>query len=290
MDTEKSAEHAAGNSWARLTTARSRELGEELRRIRRQAGLALPRVAKGLGWSAGKLSKLELGSRGTSLWEIGILIGRYGVDKATRDRVLALADQRADIHNFLRLHTPCPDALTVLTLHEANAATVTAYEPFTVPALGQTEDYARALIDDQDQVGARMKRQRVLHAVNGPRVLLYVHEAALHMGLDDPVVMRDQALHLTLMCGWPGVTVRLVPMTTGTRTRLRHPATLMTFPDPIRPVACAETDTATVFHDDPKVVAEYHLKMWRLGVLALGPDESHERLARWADRYDRGSH
>ncbi|MFC6093745.1 helix-turn-helix domain-containing protein [Saccharothrix lopnurensis] len=57
----------------RLSTAHRRELGEELRRIRHTARLSSAVVAKSLGWSLGKLSKLETCSRGTGPWEI-----RYG--------------------------------------------------------------------------------------------------------------------------------------------------------------------------------------------------------------------
>ncbi|WP_158854644.1 helix-turn-helix domain-containing protein [Saccharothrix deserti] len=60
-------------STSRLSTAHSRELGEELRRVRHRARMSSGVVAKDLGWSLGKLSKLETGSRGTSPWEIGTL-------------------------------------------------------------------------------------------------------------------------------------------------------------------------------------------------------------------------
>ncbi|MFD7659963.1 helix-turn-helix domain-containing protein, partial [Actinosynnema sp. NPDC059797] len=61
--------HATGKksekSSERVSTAHSRELGEELRRMRKDAGLPSPQVCTALGWSLGKLSKLETGNRGT---------------------------------------------------------------------------------------------------------------------------------------------------------------------------------------------------------------------------------
>ncbi|WP_143193129.1 helix-turn-helix domain-containing protein, partial [Saccharothrix sp. CB00851] len=75
----------------RLSSARSRELGEELRRVRRRARMSSGLLAEALGWSLGKLSKLETGSRGTSGWEIGTLLGRCGADKTTRERIMAVA-------------------------------------------------------------------------------------------------------------------------------------------------------------------------------------------------------
>ncbi|MBY8853655.1 helix-turn-helix domain-containing protein, partial [Saccharothrix sp. MB29] len=111
----------------RLSTARSRELGEELRRIRHRARLPSAVLAESLGWSLGKLSKLETGSRGTSPWEIATLLGRCIADKPTRDRVMAIAHE-PDTGTFTRTHSGHPDTLTALTLHERAATTITTYD------------------------------------------------------------------------------------------------------------------------------------------------------------------
>ncbi|MFD7658458.1 helix-turn-helix domain-containing protein [Actinosynnema sp. NPDC059797] len=273
----------------RVSTAHSRELGEELRRMRKGAGLPSPQVCTALGWSLGKLSKLETGNRGTSLWEIGTLVGHCGADKTTRDRVLALAAE-ADTGSFLRLHHTPPDLLTALRIHEHTARAITAYQPFTIPDLAQTQDYTRALTGDPDLVRARASRQETLYHHIKPDVVLYLHEAALRLVVGGPAVMRDQLLHLALMCGWPQLTVRLIPSTVPADPVLVHPATLLDLPAPLRPVACAETDTATVFHDDPGVVAGYRAKMRRLHTLALPADRSREVFARYADDHDRQAH
>lgn len=50
----------------RDTTARSRELGAELTKVRERAGYNGTELARVLGWSAGRLSRLENGKRGVS--------------------------------------------------------------------------------------------------------------------------------------------------------------------------------------------------------------------------------
>lgn len=127
----------------RSSTAHSRELGEELRRARHNAEESSTGAVEAMQWSLGKLSKLESGSRGTSVWDIGALLGHYGTDKRTRERIIAIATE-VDTASFLRLHHGSPDTLAALSAHEPTARTVTAYEPVTV--LAQTEDYARALM------------------------------------------------------------------------------------------------------------------------------------------------
>ncbi|MGM1057869.1 helix-turn-helix domain-containing protein [Saccharothrix sp. Mg75] len=271
---------------ARLSTARSRELGEELRRVRHRSRMSSAQVAEALGWSLGKLSKLETGSRGTSPWEIGTLLGRCGADKATRDRVLAIAIE-ADTGNFVRRNDPTADTLLAVTLHENAARTVASYEPLTVPSLAQTEDYATALTGDRAVARARAARQEALRRETGPRTVIYVHEAALRLVVGGMRVMRDQMLRLTLMCGWANFSLLVVPMTAHSHGVLRNPATLLTFTPPIKPLAYTETDSATVFHDDPTVIAEYEAKMRALSRLVLPAEQSREVFAHWADAYDK---
>ncbi|WP_158848740.1 helix-turn-helix domain-containing protein [Saccharothrix deserti] len=273
---------------SRLSTAHSRELGEELRRIRHRARLSSGFVAEALGWSLGKLSKLETGSRGTSPWEIGSLIGRLGADKPTRDRILAIATE-PDTGSFLRPHGDAPDTLVALSLHERAARSITAYEPLTIPSLAQTEDYARALTGDGELVRARIARQDGLRGFGHPDTVLYlyVHEAALRSLVGGPAVMRDQMLRLTLMCGWTRFTPRLVPASARFAPALARPVAVLTFAAPARPLAYVETDTVTVFQDDPDAVARYEAKMRHLDSLALSPTRSREVFARWADVYDR---
>ncbi|MFJ6674456.1 helix-turn-helix domain-containing protein [Actinosynnema sp. NPDC091369] len=270
----------------RLSTARSRELGEELRRVRHKARMSSGFLADALGWSLGKLSKLETGSRGTSPWEIGTLLGRCGADKPTRDRILAIASE-SDSGNFVRRHDPGPDAITAVYVHEHAALTLTTYEPLVIPSLAQTEDYAYALTGDHDATEARMARQETLRRPGGPETVIYVHEAALRLVVGDAKVMRDQLLRLTLMCGWARISPRIIPMSAEPHSVLRHPGTLLTFPSPLKPLAYAETEIATVFHDEPTAIAAYEAKMRHLESLVLSPVQSRDVFARWADAYDR---
>jgi hypothetical protein len=267
----------------RLSTALSRELGEELRRIRHRAKMSSGSVAEALGWSLGKLSKLETGTRGTSQWEIGALVGRMGADKSARDRVLAIASDH-DTGTFVRPHDDIPDTLVALTLHERTARTITGYAPLTVPSLIQTEDYARALT--RDSATARMTRQNAMRHISRPDTVLYIHEAAVRTVIGSPTVMRDQLLHLAMTCETGRITARLVPMDAPFDAALAHPGTLLTFAAPTRPLVYVETDTATVFHDNPDHVARYQAKMQVLDSLALSPTESRAAFTHWADVHD----
>ncbi|MBB5801512.1 hypothetical protein F4560_001280 [Saccharothrix ecbatanensis] len=269
----------------RLSSAHSRDLGEELRRARRRAKMPSSIAASGMEWSIGKLSKLETGSRGTDVLDIAALLGQYRTDKATREHILTIAAER-DTGSFVRRHNRSPDTLAALRVHERIARTVTAYEPLTVPALAQTEDYALALTGDRAVAWTRMDRQQEQQSARR-ELVVYLHEAALRVRVGTPQIMRDQLLHLTLMGGWAGTRVRIVPLTSGFDAMLRNPATLLTFDAPARPVAYAEIDSVTVFHDDSDVVAAYQRKMDHLDRVALALGESRKVLARWVNAYER---
>jgi hypothetical protein len=269
----------------RLSTAHSRELGEELRRVRHRARMSSSVTAEAMDWSLGKLSKLETGTRGTGVLDIAALLGQYHTDKATREHILTIATER-DTGSFVRRHDRSPDTLAALRVHERIARTVTAYEPLTVPALAQTEDYALALTGDRAVARIRMDRQQE-QQLACRELVLYLHEAALRVRVGTPQIMRDQLLHLTLMGGWADTRIRIVPLTNGFDAMLRNPATLLTFDVPVRPVAYAEIDSVTVFHDDSDVVAAYRRKMDHLDSVALALGESRKVLARWVDAYER---
>ncbi|MEU4739132.1 helix-turn-helix transcriptional regulator [Actinosynnema sp. NPDC023658] len=272
----------------RLSTAHSRELGEELRRIRRTARLSSAVVAESLGWSLGKLSKLETGNRGTSPWGIATLLGRCVADEATRDRVMAIAHE-PDTGTFTRTHHGSPDTLTALTLHEHLAHSVTAYEPLTVPALAQTTAYAGALTGDQNLAATRVARQdRLLYRRTPPNATLYVHETALRLVVGNRAAMRDQLLYLTLQAGLPHITVHVIPITAPAHPALRHHAALFTFAPPLRPLSYSENGITTVFHDNLHAVEHHQRRLRELHARALPAAQSGEVIAHWADAYDKG--
>jgi len=265
----------------RSSTARGRELGEELRRVRRRAGLTGGALAKELEWSAAKVSKLEKGWRGTTDGDIGVFLGRCGADKATRGQVLRMAAE-PDLGWFVRPHWDrLADELTCLAVHERAAVTITCYEPLVVPALMQTAGYARALTGGNPE--PRLRRQRELERAT---CVFYVHEAALHLPIGGPATMHEQMVRLAF-AAYPAV-LRVIPLSAGGHLALRHPSTVMTFGGGSTPLAFTETDTATVFLDDDSAVQACLDKHAVLDGLALSADRSHETFVRWADGYDRG--
>jgi hypothetical protein len=182
-----------------------------------------------------------------------------------------------------------------LIIHERAALTMHKYEPMVIPGLLQTVDYARTMIElngvetpDEVQplVEARMRRQTVLTSQNPPGAVFYIHEIALRGHIGGAKVMHDQAMRLRFMCDWPRLTLRLIPMSTPGHPALIRGFNLMTFAEPVKPVAYADTDVATVFTEDPDSIELYHRKRNALATLALDAEQSRSTFAHWADFYD----
>ncbi|WNV84401.1 helix-turn-helix transcriptional regulator [Umezawaea sp. Da 62-37] len=281
---------------ARLTTARSRELGQELHLARKRANLKATAVAEELGWSAGKLSKLENGWRTTTSWDYGALLGKLGADHKTRERIQRIASEQ-DIGHFLRAHDGrLSDNLLCLMIHERAALTMCKYEPMLIPGLLQTEGYARKVIDPDGVRGpevrdfdlaTRMERQSVLGGPKSPEAVFYIHEIALRTVIGSSRIMHDQMMRLAFMCEWSRLAPRVIPMSRAGHPALVHSFNLMTFAKPVKPVAYSETDVVTVFTEDELEIGVYQHKQKALAGLALDAGQSRSVFAHWASIYDR---
>ncbi|MFD9739216.1 helix-turn-helix domain-containing protein [Umezawaea sp. NPDC059074] len=280
---------------ARFTTAQSRELGEELRQARRRGGLRGTTFCEELEWSTAKLSKLEKGWRGTSAWEIGTFLGKTGADKATRERIMRLA-QEPDVGHFVRRHAGATsDGLLALVMHQRTAVTITSYDTMVVPGLLQSAAYARTLLemsspwtpDDLDELlRVRRERQEHLRVQENSRWTFFLHETALRLTVGDDRVMHDQMMRLAFMSEWPRTTLRVVPFSAQGHPALRYPSALMTFTRNAKPVAYAESDLTTVFLEEERATAFHQEKLAVLDALALGAEESREVFTHWANVYD----
>lgn len=96
---------------------------------------------------------------------------------------------------------------------EAEADALQAYQCLVVDGLLQTEAYASALLDgDEDAVAARMGRQAILSRDDPPppRLSVLLTEGVLRNEVGGPDVMRDQLEHLLSLSG-PRIFVQVVP-------------------------------------------------------------------------------
>lgn len=180
-------------------TVRQRELGKRLRELRGLHDLTVEDVAEKLLCSATKVSRLETGARRPSLRDVRDLCVLYGVDEATSIELMSLARGAREQGWWTQYEDLNLDPLIGL---EQDAIAITCYSMYYMPALLQTEDYARTIIKaiapkidtaiHQQRVEVRMRRQQLLDNAERPRYRVLLDEAALRRRVGGPAVMAAQ--------------------------------------------------------------------------------------------------
>jgi transcriptional regulator with XRE-family HTH domain len=267
----------------RESTARARELGSELRRIRESTGMSAFDFASVVGWSNSKVSRVETGMRGIT--EIDVV--RYA------------AYCKATVVEMDDLVTRCREAeipgywlsrrLSTLVFHESTAASSLSYDPLVVPGLLQTEDYAAALIaprglnrkDAEYWVNARMERQGLLRR---RQFGFYVHEQALRLPLGNNRLMNEQMLKLVLLAEHPWISIRVVPFASG--ASFGSEFVLFHFED-ARPLLYFEHGPLGLFMEDHTYIDAYRERVAAIADAALNRGESRELLAAMASDFDK---
>jgi len=279
----------------RSPTLRRRRLAFLLRQLRDASGThqTADQVTKALGWSAGKLTRLErAGTKRIDPRDIDDLLDHYGVeDQQQRAELIALAKdarQRGWWSRFSFWGDPYVD-------FENEACALRTYEALVIPGLLQTSQYAAALVRgngvrDPDEitkrVEARMERKCILergrHAVS---LWAVIDEAALHKNIGDADVMHGQLAHLLDATQQPRVAFQVLPDTEGAHAGMAGQFMIMDFPEPLDPsLVYLESAREARFLEDPEDLAFYENQFREICASALSTDKSAALIERYAER------
>lgn len=203
-------------------TIRQRELGMRLREFRTAKGLTVEEVAKELFCSPTKISRAETGARRATLRDVRDLCQIYEVDAETSAELMELAREARQPGWWTKYDDL---KITPYIGMEQAASAITSFGMYYVPALLQTEDYARAMIKgiapkiDEDilrqRVEARMMRQKLLQAPKPPKYRALIDEAVLHRHVGGPAVMKAQLDKVLLLMREEKAAVQVIPYEVG---------------------------------------------------------------------------
>ncbi|MEV6239388.1 helix-turn-helix transcriptional regulator [Lentzea sp. NPDC051838] len=262
------------------STAYSRDLGDELRRLRETTtDLTGHGLAVQLGWDPSKVSNIEHGKARPSEIDLVQYLTRCGKDTDYFEDF-----KRRYRNAFEEYIVQVSDNVRTLAMAESTATKMINYDTLTVPGLMQTAEYAAALYraagvaEDRIPalVRARVDRQAVLRRHDRPDCVFYIHELALRQQVGDAQVMEDQYLQLLFSADL----VRLVPadvLVNSAGLRLWEYGKAM-------PIAYSETDLTHVFVQDRGAIARTRMIFNRLEEVALDEGQSRSRLAEYAGR------
>jgi transcriptional regulator with XRE-family HTH domain len=275
-------------------TVHGRELGAELRRRRQLAGYQGQELARRLGWSHSKLSRLETGSRLASEVDIAMYLVSIGVPRDEIDPLLDLAREALKDHHLTSHGEKLPDELKTLIFHEATAVAIESYELIAMPGLLQTEDYIRALLSYgkykgdslEFRVQARVDRQSLLKRSNPPDCLFFLHENAVRTRVGSNAVMHEQFLHLVFLTNWRHCSIRVVPRSAdglGLASTSFHRMSYLEH----SPVVEIDLEASSLFLDRTDDTNSYGEVLNRLDRVALDEEQSRRLFADLANEFDR---
>ena len=277
---------------ARPTSTARRELGEELRRLRADRRGAA--VARALGWSESKLSRIETARTGISEPDLDRLLAAYGVHPEERQRLRDLARRGRGRVWWTPYRSSVPAPYDEYVALEAEAVVMSEWETQIVPGLLQTDEYARAVIEVGADIGdpeiiqrrlaLRMARQTVLGREPLPRLSVVLDEAVLHREVGGPDVLHRQLQRLYEASARPGVEIRVLPFSAGAHAALSESFMILDFTAGSRgPVVHSEGLTGGLFHLKGEDVQIYREAFEDLRRRALSRQESRELITRTSD-------
>jgi transcriptional regulator with XRE-family HTH domain len=283
------------------TSVRMRRVMLELRRLRIDAKIPGQTVARKLGVSASKISRMENFGQGLTRDALIELLTLYQAPRKLREGLLRLHEKADDPSLMDREELPVNvDAENWIGL-EQDAATICNYENMLVPGLLQTFPYARALFDvgeprlseqeKADRTNAKIARQDLLRRRTPLRLQVVLHEAALREIVGGTVVMRGQLTHLLEMSRRSGVDLRVLPFGRGGHAGLSGSFVIMDYHD-LPSLVLLENKVSDLYLEEKGDVDTYRLYWQDIRALAHEPEESAaliKKIARTLRLAEKGS-
>jgi transcriptional regulator with XRE-family HTH domain len=162
---------------------------------------------------------------------------------------------------------------------EKQADTIRWFEPLLIPGLLQVEGYARALLDTEDQVAARMARQEILGSADPPEVVAIVDESVLRGHVTGADVMAEQLQHLTET----SAVVQVLPADTDIYPGLNGSFVLATIGR--REYVYVETPARGFTLEDPELVSQVRHDWEVLRGEALTSRQSRDLISKVAEQW-----
>lgn len=263
-------------------TLRQRELGMRLRRLRTDLNLTVEDVATKLLCSPAKISRIETAARRPVLRDVRDLCDLYSVNDAVKAELMQMARQAREQGWWTQYED--------LNLYpyvglEQDASSITHYSMHYVPALLQTEDYARAIIKSvlpgidakilEDRVAARLRRQQLLASDNPPRYRTVIDEGVLRRSPGGHGLMSAQLSNVCELVRAGKATVQVIPFEVGAYAVSDSNFVFLEFGDSVMsPIIYVEGLASAQYYERPVDVALYRESAERLRDIALNPRDS----------------
>jgi transcriptional regulator with XRE-family HTH domain len=247
-----------------------RQLGRQLRRLRRAAGKTEQDVVEAGLASRAKLWRLESGKATIKIGDVRALCWLYGIDQATTNALAELAQGTSTRGWWEDYSDVLPTWFGLYVGLEAAASEIRIYEPELVHGLLQTPRYLRALFTDsgveiaeeaiQQQIKLRQERRQALTIRTPPlRMTAILGAAVLARRVGSEAVMQEQITELHELNRLDHVDIRVNPWNAGGHAAMHIGGfAILDFPDPDDPaVVYLESHTGARYLEEPQELTEY---------------------------------
>lgn len=268
-------------------TVPQRALAAGLERHRQSAGLSREQVAARLGWSAMKPYRIETARVTVSPGDIRELAILYGLGQAETYALVELARQAKRTGWWKGMAEDLPAGFAVHLDLESRAHLIRSFADQFVPGLLQTREYARAVLGARSvkstpeqierQAEVRIRRQHVLERASppAPQMQVVLDEAVIRRVVGGRRVMAGQLGRLLEAAAAPGITVQVLPFSSGAHMAAYGSFALFDPADPAFPVtASTDRPAGTLIEDDPAAIEQYILIFDHLRATALTDTQS----------------
>jgi transcriptional regulator with XRE-family HTH domain len=273
-------------------TVRQRELGMRLREFRTAKGLTVEDVAQQLFCSPTKISRAETGARRATLRDVRDLCQIYGVDAETSAELMELAKEARQPGWWTKYDDL---KITPFIGMEQAATAITCFGMYFVPALLQTEDYAREIIKgiapkiEEDilaqRVEARMMRQKLLDQPKPPKYRALLDEAVLHRQVGGPAVMKAQLEKILLLMREERAAVQVIPYEVGAYGAIDSNFDYLEFAGSMLPdLVFVEGLVSHLYLERPEELERYREALDYLRDEALNPRDSARKIEEIRDK------
>lgn len=251
-------------------------------------------AAAHLDCARSRISQMETGRTAPRKPDLDSLVRLYGADDET---AAGLEDLRREGSKRGWWSTyKLPDWLADLIGLETDAVSERALELELIPALLQTEAYARAVHQASPRrtkpeaerwIAARMRRQQRLVDPDPLTFSAVISEAALMRAAAQPTVAAEQLQRLAAAATLPNVNLQVLPFKAGVHASMSGSFTLLEFaPDVAASVAFQEYAAGGQLVDDEDVLQFLGELHDELRGQALGADESLALITKLAQHIE----
>jgi transcriptional regulator with XRE-family HTH domain len=264
-----------------------KRLRTELRRAREAAGMRQGDVAKAMDWSPSKLIRIEGGQVNISTNDLRALLNHYEIKDSRRTtNLLELAKTSRGTSFYDQYNAVLKPGFREYLAYEGLASVIRQYDPVLIPGALQTEEYARAILEDSAGLSAdgiesawavRQHRQEAVHEREDPPEMSFVLDEAVlrRMVGGGSRTMVRQLERLKEYAASPNITLRVLPFAVGAHPGMSGNFILLEFDqaDLDDLVHLESVDDITI-RDDAEQIARYLDRFERLEALSLSPEDS----------------